>query len=159
MEEVIKIEPIVKQRKKLSKEALDKLQNARVQALEKRRAIKKSNEELALIKKTEPSIGSKKLTDANNEIEVYKKIKERVDNELKTNELTNIKNGMVSMMDKFNNIDTNLSSYIQERKLKSDAKQKRQVLNELPSSISKNILNEELKKMELDRFHKAMFGF
>ena len=159
MEEVIKIEPIVKQRKKLSKEALDKLQNARVQALEKRRAIKKTNEELGLIKQKEPSIGSKKLTDANNEIEVYKKIKERVDNELKTNELTNIKNGMVSMMDKFNNIDTNLSSYIQERKLKSDAKQKRQVLNELPSSISKNILNEELKKMELDRFRKAMFGF
>ena len=122
MDEVI--EPQVKQRKKLSQENLDKLQNARIKALEKRRELKKANEELNIIKIKEPSIASKKLTDTNNEIEVYKNIKNRIDNELKTNELSYLKNNMENMISKFNNIETNLNSYIEERRIKKEVKNK-----------------------------------
>ena len=156
MDEVI--EPQVKQRKKLSQENLDKLQNARIKALEKRRELKKANEELNIIKIKEPSIASKKLTDTNNEIEVYKNIKNRIDNELKTNELSYLKNNMENMISKFNNIETNLNSYIEERRIKKEVKQKKKLVNELPNSISKNILNDELKRIELARFRKEMFG-
>ena len=156
MDEVI--EPQVKQRKKLSQENLDKLQNARIKALEKRRELKKANEELNIIKIKEPSIASKKLTDTNNEIEVYKNIKNRIDNELKTNELSYLKNNMENMISKFNNIETNLNSYIEERRIKKEVKQKKQLVNEFPNSISRNILNDELNKIELARFRKEMFG-
>ena len=156
MDEVIEIEPQIKQRKKLSEESLNKLKNAREKAIEKRRELKSTNEELNNIKKKENL--TKKISDNDAEIEVYKNVKNMVEQELKTNELSYLKNNMENMISKFNNIETNLNSYIQERREKKEVKQKKQLVNELPNSISKNILNDELKRIELSRFRKEMFG-
>ena len=65
---------------------------------------------------------------------------------------------MENMISKFNNIETNLNSYIEERRIKKEVKNKKQLMNELPNNISKNILNDELKRIELARFRKEMFG-
>ena len=156
MDEVLEIEPQIKQRKKLSEESLNKLKKAREMAIEKKKLLKSTNEELNNIKKKENL--TKKITDNDAEIEVYKNVKNRVEQELKTNELSYLKNNMENMINKFNNIETNLNSYIQERREKKEVKNKRQLVNELPNNISKNILNDELKRIELSKFRKEVFG-
>ena len=120
MDEVIEIEPQVKQRKKLSDESLNKLKKAREMAVEKKKLLKSTNEELNNIKKKENL--TKKISDNDAEIEVYKNVKNRVEQELKTNELTYLKNNMENMISKFNNIETNLNSYIEERRIKKKLK-------------------------------------
>lgn len=145
-------EPIIKkERKKLTPEALEKLQSARVLALEKRRALKTVKD----VKKEMDFKPDSKL----DEIETYKRVKDKVDNELKTNEIVGINERMNKMMEQFNNIDGKLSGYIDERKMRKEAKQKQQVINQLPNMVSKNMLEEELKRVELERFRKSVFGW
>jgi hypothetical protein len=38
-------------------------------------------------------------------------------------------------------------------------KQAKDIVNELPSAVSKKMLEEELKKIELQRFRQNLFGY
>lgn len=139
-------QPVPKKRTRtMSKEALEALQKARLKAIEVKKNSKKVNEELEKVRKE--TYGEKV-----HEVETYKKIKERVDSELKQNEIVNINKKLDDMYNRFN-------SYLDEKTKKKDAKKAYQIAQELPLTISKQLLEEELKKQELERFRKRIFGY
>ena len=128
----------------MSKDALEKLQQARLKAIEVRKNSKKVNEELEKVRKE--TYGEKV-----HEIETYKKIKERVDNELKQNEILTMNRKLDDMYNIFN-------KYLDDKAKKKDSKKAHQIAQELPLAISKQLLEEELKKHELAAFKKRVFG-
>ena len=106
----------------MSAEMLEKLKIARELALKSKREGKKINEEHEVIKneiKKEPITqdGNKKesFSQKVNEIETYKKIKEKVDEEVKKNEIVSINKKLEDLHNKF-------EGYLQEKTVRRQQK-------------------------------------
>jgi hypothetical protein len=154
-EENIVQKPIVQEKpkrtRKMTPELLEKLKTARELALKAKREGKQINEELGQYKK---ETFSEKI----DQVETYKKLKEKVNDEVKKNEIVLINKKMDELYNKF---DGYLQEKTQRRHMKDQRKQEKkasQIVRELPNSISQHILEGEVKKLELDRWRKRMFG-
>ena len=65
------------------------------------------------------------------------------------------------MEDLYSKFDGYLQEKVQRRQLKAEQKQQKkanQIVKELPAAVSQHILEEELKKIELARWQKRLFG-
>jgi hypothetical protein len=154
-EENIVQKPIVQEKpkrtRKMTPELLEKLKTARELALKAKREGKQINEELGQYKK---ETFSEKI----DQVETYKKLKEKVNDEVKKNEIVLINKKMDELYNKF---DGYLQEKTQRRHMKDQRKQEKkasQIVKELPNAISQHILENEVKKLELDRWRKRMFG-
>jgi Tfp pilus assembly protein FimT len=148
VENVPTIQP--KRTRKMTPELLEKLQQAREMALKAKKEGKQINDEHKEIKET---FGQKV-----NDIETFKKIKEKVSEEVSKNEIVSINKKMEELHNKF---DGYLQEKVQRRQLKAEQKQQKkanQIVKELPGVVSQHILEEELKKLELARWQKRLFG-
>lgn len=149
-------EPVIKkERKKLSPESLEKLQKARILALEKRRELKPIKDAVKEAKK-ELEID---MNNPINELEAYTRVKKKVDEELKTNEIVGINERMNKMLEQFNHIDSKLNTYIDDKNMRREMKQKQQIMSGLPTAVSRQMLEEELKRVEMDKFRRNIFGW
>jgi hypothetical protein len=132
-----------KRTRKMTPEALEKLKHARELALRSRREGKAINEELNQAKK---ETFSEKI----DQVETYKKIKGQIDNEVKS-KIDNL----------YNRFEGYLEEKNQRRQMKDQRKEQKkahQIVKELPNAISQHILENEVKKLELERWRKRMFG-
>ncbi len=149
MEEVPPIEK--KRTRKMSPIALEKLKIARQKALEVKRQSSQVNNELEKIR---TEIKKEKLGDKVNEVETYKKIKERVDEDIKNNEYVNIN----KKLEKLDEMYSKFNGYLEDKILRRQQKDHKKIVNELPMALSQRMLEEELRKQELSAFRKRMFG-
>lgn len=140
-----------KKRKQLSPEALEKLKKARELALEARRNRAKIDNEHKEIKET---FGQKV-----DEVTMYQKVKEKVDDEVKRNEIVAINKRLEEFTSKFDGFLQDREKRKQEKAVKKEQKHAREIVRELPVSISQKLLDEEIKKQELERFKRRIFGF
>lgn len=145
-----------KRKRKMSPEALEQLRIAREKAIEARRKAGQVNHELLEIRK---EIKKEKLGDRVDEVETYHKIKQRVEDEVKANEIVSINNKLNDMYSKFDTFLQDREKRKQEKAIRKQEKNARQIAQELPMAISKQMLEEELKKEELARFRKRVFGY
>jgi hypothetical protein len=140
-----------KRTRKMTPELLEKLKAARELALKAKKEGKQINEQLGQYKK---ETFSEKI----DQVETYKKLKEKVDDEVKKNEIVLINKKMDELYTKF---DGYLQEKTQRRQMKEqrkDQKKANQIVKELPNAISQHILEGEVKKLELERWRKRMFG-
>lgn len=140
-----------KRTRKMTPEALEKLKKARELALKAKKEGKEINEQLGLYKK---ETFSEKI----DQVETYKKLKEKVDEEVKKNEIVAINKKMDELYSKF---DGYLQEKVQRRQIKDERKQQKkahEIVKELPNAVSQHILEQEVKKLELERWRKRMFG-
>jgi hypothetical protein len=140
-----------KRTRKMTPELLEKLKAARELALKSKKEGKAINEELNQAKK---ETFSEKI----DQVETYKKLKEKVDEEVKKNEIVLINKKMDELYSKFD-------GYLQEKTVRRQMKEQRkeqkkasQIVKELPNVISQQLLENEVKKLELERWRKRMFG-
>ena len=151
--QIVENVPVVqpKRTRKMTPELLEKLKKARELALLSKQKGKQINEELNQVKK-------ETFMDKVDQIETYKKIKEKVSEEVSKNEIVSINKKMEDLYSKF---DGYLQEKVQRRQLKAEQKQQKkanQIVKELPAAVSQHILEEELKKIELARWQKRLFG-
>ncbi len=140
-----------KRTRTMTPEALEKLKKARELAIKARKEGKVINEELAVAKK-------ETFSDKIDQVESYHKLKARVDDEVKKNEIVAINKKMEDLYNKF---DGYLQEKSQRRQFKDQRKQEKkanQIVRELPGVVSQQILEQEVKRLELDRWKKRMFG-
>ncbi len=149
VENVPAIQP--KRTRKMTPDLLEKLKKARELALLAKQKGKQINEELGIAKK---ETFSEKI----DQVETYKKLKEKVSEEVSKNEIVSINKKMEELHNKF---DGYLQEKAQRRQLKDERKQQKkanEIVKELPGVVSQHILEEELKKLELARWQKRLFG-
>lgn len=143
--------PKKKKGRTMTPEMLEKLKKARELALKAKKEGKKISEELEQAKK---ETFSEKI----DQVETYKKLKQKVEEEVKVNEIVSINKKLDELYGKFD-------GYMQEkavrRQQKDQMKQERkakEIVQELPLSISQKLLEEEIKKQELARWRKKYWG-
>lgn len=144
-------EPVKKRTRTMSAEALEKLKLARQKALEVKKVAKQINAEHEKVRKQ--TYGEKV-----DEIETYKKIKERVDNELKQNEIVAINQRINDIHSKFNEFLADRQQRKIEKAQRKEQKRASEIARELPAAMSKQLLEQQLKEMELQRFKYNVFG-
>jgi len=148
---------VKKKGRTMTPDMLEKLRIAREKALEAKRMAKANNVDEELIK-IRQEIKKEKIGDRVHEIETYKKIKERVDDEVKKNEI-------VVINQKLNDLHGKFEGYLQEKALRREQKAKakeemtsREIVKELPAVITQKMLEEELKRQEIARWRRKYFG-
>lgn len=141
----------VKKKRTMSAEALEKLKLAREKAVEARKKSGEVNRELVQIR---TEIKKEKLGDRVDEVETYKKIKERVDEEIKNNEYVNINRKLEKLDDFYNKF----TGYLEEKSRRQNEKKAKEIAKELPAALSQKMLEEELKRQEYLAFRKKYFG-
>lgn len=144
-----------KRTRKMTPEMLEKLRLAREKALEARKMSKGVNEELVQIRS---EIKKEKLGDRVNEIETYKKLKERVDDEVKKNEIVLINKKLEDMYSRFDGFLQDREREKMEKEQRRNEKKAKEIVQELPMALSQKMLEEEIKRQELARFRKRHFG-
>jgi hypothetical protein len=135
----------------MTPEMLEKLKKAREIALIAKRDGKDVNEILNKAKR-------ETFMDKVDQVETYKKIKEKVNEEVSKNEIVMINKKMEELYNKF---DGFLQEKTQRRQFKDERKQQKkanEIVKQLPSVVSQHILEEEVKKLELARWQKRLFG-
>lgn len=143
-----------KKTRTMTPEMLEKLKHARELALKARREKPKIEEEHKQIKET---FGQKL-----NEVETFKtlkqKAKQEADEEVKKNEIVSINKRLEDLYGKFD-------GYLQEkavrRQLKEQTRQEKktsEIVRELPAAVSKNMLEQQLKDLEIQRWRQRYFG-
>ena len=140
-----------KRTRTMSKEALDQLQRARLKAIEVKKNSKSVNAELGKIRK-------ETFDQKVDEIKTYKIIKQKVEDEVKANEIVSINNKLNDMYTKFNGFLEDRDKRKNEKMIKKQEKSARQIAQELPMAINKQLLDEELKKLEIERMRRRCFG-
>jgi 16S rRNA C1402 (ribose-2'-O) methylase RsmI len=139
-----------KKTRKMTPEALEKLQKARVLALEARRNKAKIESEHKEIKET---FGQKV-----DQISMYKKVKEQVDEDVKKNEIVVINKKLDEMYHKFDGFLQDREKRKQDKAQRKDQKKVSEIARELPPVISQKLLEEELRRQETARFRAKYFG-
>ena len=138
----------------MTDEMLEKLKKARELAI-------KAKKEKAQIDSQHKEI-KEKFGDKVNQVETFEKLKreakEKADEEVKKHEIVAINEKLEQLYGKFDN-------YLQEktirRQQKEQAKQQKkanQIVKELPAAVSKNMLEEQLKQLEIERWKRQYLG-
>jgi hypothetical protein len=145
----------VKRTRKMTPEALEKLRIAREKAIEARRKVKGVNEELVQIRS---EIKKDKLGDRVNEIETYHKMKAKVEEEVKANEIVNINKKLEDMYSKFDGFLSDREKRKQEKSQRKQEKQAKDIVRELPNELARRMIDEQLKEHQIKQFRSKMFG-
>jgi hypothetical protein len=145
----------VKRTRKMTPEALEKLRIAREKAIEARRKVKGVNEELVQIRS---EIKKDKLGDRVNEIETYHKMKAKVEEEVKANEIVNINKKLEDMYSKFDGFLSDREKRKQEKSQRKQEKQAKDIVRELPNELARRMIDEQLKEHQIKQFRAKMFG-
>lgn len=140
-----------KRTRMMTPEALEKLKRARELALKARKEGKQIEEELAVVKKE--TFGQKV-----DQIETYKKLKEKVNDEVSKNEIVSINQKLEAFNSRFDGFLQDREKRKVEKAQRKDEKKAREIVSELPRAISQKMLEEEVKRQELERFRRKMFG-
>lgn len=135
----------------MTPEALEKLKKARELALRSKKEKKQIDEELGIAKK---ETFSEKI----DQVETYRKLKSKVEDEVKVNELSSINKRLTDMYSKFDGFLQDREHRKIEKAQKKQEKQAREIVAELPRHLSQRMLEEEVKRQELQKFRERMFG-
>lgn len=142
-----------KPRKKrtMTPEMLEKLKQARELALKAKREGKKVSEELEKAKK---ETFSEKI----DQVETYHKLKAKVDEEVKKNEI-------VSINQRINDIHSKFDSFLQDREQrkaekakKKEEKHTKEIARALPAELARKMIQDELREEQLKAFRYRTFG-
>lgn len=146
-----------KRTRRMTPEALEKLRLAREKALQLRKEARAKNvdEELAQIKK---ELRKEKIGDRIHELDTYKAIKEKVETEVKANEIVQINKKLEDLYGKFDGYLADKAIRRQQKEQIRQEKKAKEIVNELPSAIQQKVLEEELKRQEIERFRRKYFG-
>ena len=93
-----------------------------------------------------------------NDVETFKKLKEKVDEEVKKNEIVAINQKLEDMHMKFNGFLQDREQRKLEKARRKEEKTAKEIARELPAAISQKMLDEELKKREIEYWRKRYFG-
>ena len=150
--EEVKSGPVKPKRTRtMTAEALEKLKNARMLALKSRQEGKKINEELDQAKK-------ETFSDRIDQVETYRKLKTKVEDEVKLNEIVAINKKLEDFNSRFNCFLDDRDRRKLEKSQRKEEKKAREIVSELPRHISQKMLEEEVKRLEMAHFRKKMFG-
>ena len=130
---------------------LEKLKVARELALRAKKEGKKINEELQKAKK---ETFSEKI----DQVETYHKLKAKVDEEVKKNEIVAINQRLNDLGSKFDCYLQEKSVWRQQKALAKDEMTAKEIARELQATITQKMLEEELKRQELLRWRKRYYG-
>ena len=150
-------EQIVEKRRtrRMTPEALDKLRLAREKAIEARKKSGQVNRELLEIRQ---EIKKEKLGDRVDEVETYHKLKQKVEDEVKANEIVHINKKLDDMYNRFNGFLEDREIRKREKALRKQDKTAKQIAHELPAVVSKQMLEQQLKEREMAIFRRNVFG-
>jgi hypothetical protein len=144
-----------KRTRKMTPEMLEKLKVAREKALEMKRKAKGVNEELVQIRS---ELKKEKLGDRVNEVETYHKIKEKVESEVKANEIVNINKKLEDMYSKFDGFLQDREKRKVEKAQRKQEKQTKDIVRELPNELARRMIDEQLREHQIKAFRAKMFG-
>ena len=154
-DDVVVTETIQKEKKKkgrtMTPEMLEKLKVARELALKAKRQGKKIDEELDKAKK---ETFSEKI----DQVETYHKLKAKVEDEVKSNEIVSINKKLEDMYSKFNGFLEDRDLRKQEKAKRKDDKKALEIVRELPNEMAKRLIEQQIKEHQLNDFRKRVFG-
>jgi hypothetical protein len=134
----------------MTPEMLEKLKVARELALKAKKEGKKINEELDRAKK---ETFSEKI----DQVETYKKLKSKVEEEVKQNEI-------VAINQRLNDIHSKFDGFLQDRERRKmekaqhkEQKKTKDIVKELPSELARRMIQEQLREQQLADFRARYF--
>ena len=140
-----------KRTRRMTPEALEKLKLAREKALQAKKNGKEIDEELQQAKK-------ESFSEKIDQVETYRKLKQRVEDEVKQNEIISINKKMEDLHNSFQGFLQDRQQHKAEKALRKEKKKVEEIAQALPLSISQKLLEEEIKRQELIKFRAKMFG-
>jgi ATP-dependent Clp protease ATP-binding subunit ClpA len=151
-------EPIVekvvdkpKKKRTMTPEMLEKLKQARELALKAKKEGKKVNEELDRAKK---ETFSEKI----DQVETYHKLKAKVEEEVKANEIVNINQRLNDIHSKFDSFLQDREQRKIEKAQRKEQKNTKEIARALPSELARKMIQDELREDQLRQFRARMFG-
>jgi hypothetical protein len=144
-----------KRTRKMTPEMLEKLKIAREKALEVKRKSKGINEELVQIRS---ELKKERFGDKVNEVETYHKMKEKLESEVKANEIVNINKRLEDMYSRFDGFLQDREKRKQEKSQRKQDKQAKDIVRELPNELARRMIDEQLKEHQIKQFRAKMFG-
>lgn len=144
--------PAVKKKgRTMTPEMLEKLKKARELALLSKKKGKEINDELQQAKK-------ETFSDKIDQINTYKNLKSKVEDEVKKNEIVLINKKMDDLYGKLNGyLEEKAIRRKQKEEMKQDKKAK-EIVEELPAVLSKKLLEDEIKNYQINYWRKKHFG-
>ena len=150
-EKVQPVQAIKKRTRTMTPEMLEKLKKARELALLAKKKGKEINNELEVAKK---ETFSNKI----DQVETYRKLKDKVEDEVKRNEIVLINKKMDDLYGKINGyLEEKATRRKQKEELRQEKKAK-EIVEELPAVLSKKLLEDEIKNYQINYWRKKHFG-
>lgn len=146
-----RIQEKTRKKRTMTPEMLEKLKVARELALKAKKEGKKVNEELEKAKK---ETFSEKI----DQVETYHKLKAKVEEEVKANEI-------VAMNQRLNDIHSKFDTFLQDREKrkiekeqKKEQKHTKEIARALPAELARKMIQDELRQEQLREFRYRTFG-
>ena len=140
-----------KKKRTMTPEMLEKLKVARELALKAKRDGKKVNEELEKAKK---ETFSEKI----DQVETYHKLKAKVEDEVKQNEIVAINKKLEDMHSRFNGFLEDRERRKMEKAQRKEQKQTKEIARALPAELARKMIQDELRESQLREFKYRTFG-
>jgi organic radical activating enzyme len=150
IEEVEKPLEKPKKGRTMTPEMLEKLKVARELALKAKKEGKKINEELDKAKK---ETFSEKI----DQVETYKKLKSKVEEEVKQNEIVAINQRLNDIHSKFDGFLQDRERRKQEKAQRKEDKKTKEIVKELPAELARRMIQEQLREQQLADFRARYF--
>lgn len=140
-----------KKKRTMTPEMLEKLKQARELALKAKKEGKKINEELEKAKK---ETFSEKI----DQVETYHKLKAKVEDEVKQNEIVAMNKRLEDIHLRFNGFLEDRERRKQEKAQRKQEKSGRELAKALPGELARKLIQEELRNQQLREFRYNVFG-
>lgn len=150
-EAMTKIPEKPKKKRTMTPELLEKLKVARELALKAKKQGKQINEELDKAKK---ETFSEKI----DQVETYHKLKAKVEDEVKQNEILSINRKLEDMHSRFNGFLEDRERRKIEKAQKKEEKKTKDIARALPAELARKMIQDELKEEQLRAFRYRTFG-
>jgi hypothetical protein len=134
----------------MTPEMLEKLKVARELALKAKKEGKKINEELDKAKK---ETFSEKI----DQVETYKKLKSKIQEEVKQNEIVAINQRLNDIHSKFDGFLQDRERRKQEKAQCKEEKKTKEIVKELPAELARRMIQEQLREKQLQDFRAQYF--
>ena len=140
-----------KRTRTMTPEMLEKLKHAREMALKAKKEGKRINEELGIAKK---ETFSEKI----DQVETSHKLKAKVEDEVKKNEIVSINERINEIHGKFDNFLQDRERRKVEKAQRKEQKSSKQIARELPAELARKMIQEQLREEQLKAFRYHTFG-
>ena len=140
-----------KRTRTMTPEMLEKLKHAREMALKAKKEGKRINEELGIAKK---ETFSEKI----DQVETYHKLKAKVEDEVKKNEIVSINERINEIHGKFDNFLQDRERRKVEKAQSKEQKSSKQIARKLPAELARKMIQEQLRQEQLRDFRYQTFG-